>query len=180
MIDFTTTNATPPTGTLPTYNTLGEADALADATYGVAAWAAASDEEKLQALRTASMRVDAAYRWQGRKYGLDADGNVIEQEQEFPRIDGTQPIDVDPTDPTSVVPVVPRNVKLAEFFEANSLLDGQRAAAVAAQHDGLTGQEIGTAKETYRAAVTSNGVPLLCLDADRLVRRYVLRSGRIL
>lgn len=180
MIDFSTTNATSP-GTLPSYNTLSEADALATSSHGLTAWAAASDAQKIKALQTASMRLDAAYRWQGSKYNLDAAGNPIVQEQEFPRLDvDGRRIDQDPDDAMSFVPVVPRNVKLAELFEANSLLDGQRAAAVAAQHDGLTGQEIGTARETYRAPVGSDGVPLLCIEADRLMCRYILRTGRLL
>ena len=155
---------------IPSYLTVDQADALAAGLHGVPAYLAATADAKARALGTASLRVDRSRRWQGGK----ADES---QPLEFPRRDGSRVI---LADVATGEPLVPLAVKIAVVYEASSLIDGQRAQAVAAQHDGLASQQIGTAIESYRAPTTSSGLPVLCVDADLIVDIYRLRSGRLL
>jgi hypothetical protein len=128
----------------------------------LAAFRAASDVDAWAALAEASSRIDARRGgYQGRKYDPE---QVLEfprvKNATDPRFTGagpgswpldeaaaTQsfPGDIGDTpaaaiwdwDSTSNAATVPRKVKLATLHEANSILDGQRAAMLDAQHNGL-------------------------------------------
>ena len=161
--------------TLPSYLPHdAEADALAAELFGLTAYATATADDRRKARILASSRIDASRRWQGRKWY--ASFGVV-QTLEFPRVDGMTLIDsnADGTDA-----IVPLNIKLATLHEANSILALTRDAQMREQHDGLKSEEIGTARKEYALPTTPAGVPLICLEADRLVDRYRLRSGRFL
>jgi hypothetical protein len=175
---------------LPSYITVEEANTLAAELHGLSpAWANAADADKLKALTTATARVNASRRWQGSQYIPVGQWAVVSGQLEFPRVNlarqavsygRSELIDADPVDLNSLVPVVPTAIKLAVLWEADSLLKGARAARLQDQHDGLAGQSIGSASESYRPQVNGNGVPVLCAEADILCRKYQLRSGAML
>lgn len=173
-----------------TYNTLASADELADEMPNLTAWAAATDAAKGDALKLARFRVDRAHRYQGRRY-------LANQRVEFPRIaydDGSAvrqdyqsalstsaPSTIWDWDEVNEIAVVPLDVKLAELFEANSILAADRDRIADAIANGLKSQSTGSLSETYdRLPRSSSGAPLLCRDAEMLMQRYRAASGRLL
>ncbi|HEY1101038.1 MAG TPA: DnaT-like ssDNA-binding protein [Myxococcota bacterium] len=162
-----------PTITLPSYLTVEEANELATQLFGLDGWLSLADADRAKILPMASRRVDASRRWQGRKW-MSVFGTT--QALEFPRCDSGRLMDPSDDGTTAVVPL---NVKLAVMYEADSIAAGDRDERMQAQHDGLVAQEIGTAREQYLPA-TAGGVPILCREADMLVKGYQLRTGRLL
>ena len=164
---------------LPSYLTVAAAAGLAAQLPPLAAWAAADDAARAAALAMASSRLDGSRRYQGRRVDPD-------QPLEFPRFVGPprgQVIyagGVWQYDTAVDAPTVPHQVELACLLEADSILAGSRAVRLEAQHDGLASQSVGGMSESYRPPVGPGGVPLLGLEADRLMDRYRLRTGRVL
>lgn len=160
---------------LPTYLTSSEADTLAALLPGLAAYKALTDDAaKLALLSLASLRLDNSRRWQGRKY--DTTGAQV---LEFPRVPyGTPSSVVWDWDTVEEEAVVPEAVKLAVLFEANSIADGARDRILELQAMGLTGRSTGSLSEQYRAAFAGQAAgTVLCVEADRLVDKYRLRTG---
>jgi hypothetical protein len=178
---FERQHATP----LPAYVDVAEADALAATTTGLTAWSAAPAPAKAAALARASDEVDRAMPYQGRRYGNN-------QPREFPRLAFDEPLlgDRDPAAPGAAIvwdwddavagPVVPREVRLAVLLQADSVLDGSREARLDAQHDGVVYDLTGTLAESYKLNTGPGVTTGLCRRAWTLMRRYRLRSGRLL
>jgi hypothetical protein len=178
---------------LPSYLTASEADALAASLPGLVSYRAAAADAKATALALASGKLDAAHRWQGRKYD-DA------QSLEFPRlayesgaaIGAASRVAYDPArqrtvagvvwdwDADADAAVVPVQVKLACLYEADSIIDGTRDELVDKQRDGLLSQSVGGMSETYaQLSATAAASNALCAKASAFVQRFRLRSGVI-
>lgn len=161
-----------------TYLTLADANDLASKIWGLKAWSTASDASKQAALATASARVDSAMRYQGGKA-------EPEQAAEFPRRDGANVTTATgwvtswSNSTQEVTPAVPVDVLRAVLYEADSLLAGTRKAGQDARDAGLVSQTIGSGSETYLKP-TEGTMPVLCGDADVLMSKYRLRTGRLL
>jgi hypothetical protein len=179
------------------YLAVADGDALANAMIGLASYKAATADDRSNALVMATERIDAAMRYQGSKYDPS-------QTLEFPRLAyRNQPLaagvspwpfneltaagltegasvsdDVWDWDADSNSAVVPSRVQRACLFEADSLISGSRNARLDAAHDGLASQSVGGMSESY-AQVDASGRPVLCRQADELMRFYRLRSGSI-
>lgn len=155
---------------MESYLTTSEADTLADAMPGLAAYQAlSSDAAKLAVLALASARLDASRRWQGRKYDLD-------QVLEFPRL----PYPGVVWDDNAGTAVVPSTIKLAVLMEANSIADGSRDRIQEAIANGLASQSTGSLSEAYAARIGAGMNQTLCRDAELLVEKYRLRTGGVL
>lgn len=118
------------------------------------------------ALLRASIEIDTAAIWQGAK--ADAD-----QEREFPRVAGSEL-------PTAGVP---QRVLLAVLHQAEANADGARRQELQARQDGLASKTVGSLSESYTQPQTAGGAAgwsILCAEAQALMSRYRLRSGRIL
>ena len=159
------------------YITVEEADAYAAAELDASAWDALSAAQKAAALCQATDEIDAV-RWQGRVYDED-------QERAFPRIAGELPSDdadgalataIWDYDDDAGEAVVPEAVKRATALQAMSLAAGVREARLDDRHDGVTGTSAGGVSETYDAGRPAE---ILCRRAWQLLRRYRLRSGKI-
>ena len=166
----------------PSYLSVAAADALAAALPGLAAWAAADAPTKATALARASLDVDGAMTYQGCKY--DA-GQVLQ----FPRLpDGAaatvpaarQGSGVWDWDPGLNAAVVPEDVLLAVVLQADANLAGDREARLAAQHDGVVYDLTGSVAESYKQTEGPGVATGLCRPAWVLLRKYRLRSGRVL
>lgn len=180
-------DSTPDTSVGTTYQSADAADALAAARAGLAAFKAASGEEKLAARQVAAERIDASRRWQGRKYDMTAGA----QPREFPRVargsSGLYPNgsvlnvgdEIWDLDSDSNV-IVPLEVRLAEIYEADAILgDPGRAERLQAIADGVTSQSNSGMSESY-GQMKSDGTPKLCNEAENLLRRFKLTSGQML
>lgn len=169
------------------YLTIIEANELAATLPNLAAWNAQPDLAiREAALLLASDRFDLARPYQGRRYAAD-------QDREFPRVAYDAPaVETGLSDRTVVAStiwdwdadaaaaVVPDKVKRAVLYEANAILDGSRDRIQQAIHNGLAGQSIGSASETYfRSPLNAQGVPTLCQEADLVSLFYRRRSGRL-
>lgn len=153
---------------------------------------AASDDDKNAALLLASIDVDSAMRYQGRRY--DVSGAQV---LEFPRVPyesstaaryygalilgpqsgafgGSQIWDYDLT---NNVAVVPPNVKRAVVIQADSILAGDRDGRLQDIADGLASQQVGASNESYRADAMPSA---LCRRAEKIMDFYRLRQGRFL
>ncbi len=158
-------------GTAHSYLSVAEAADVAGTLLGLDAFAAADDARAAAALSEATATIDAQ-RWQGGK--LDA-----AQLRAFPRRpygDGTRwdrllvgGVEVD---------AVPFAILQAAVVEADALLAGA-AAARERRQQGLASQSRGPMSESY-AAPAAGGIPQLCQRAETFVRRYRLKSGRLL
>jgi hypothetical protein len=171
----------------PSYLEVVEATALAADLPALSAWAGATDPDRGAALELATLDVDAAMPYQGRRYDPA-------QVRQFPRIAEDAP----PTSSTDAIivvpagdavvwdwdsatnqPVVPRDVKLAVLFQADSLLANTREPRLSAQHDGVVYQLTGTLAESYKQTPGSGVRTGLCRRAWVMLRKYRLRGGRI-
>jgi hypothetical protein len=172
---------------LPAYMDVAEADALAATTSGLVAWNSADAPTKAAALSRASDEVDHAMPYQGRRYAA-----IAAQPREFPRLAFEEPLlgGRDPSLPGAAFvwdwddalgdAVVPWDVKLATLLHADSILDGSRDARLDLQHDGVVYDQSGSVAESYRKN-TAPGLPTgLCRRAWVLMRRYRIKSGRLL
>jgi hypothetical protein len=160
---------------------------------------AGSDAAVLAGAVQASIDIDAAGPWQGRKYQI-AWGTTAEQVLEFPRVaydDGAAwpwgyPLPTTPTpgggvvvwdwDVVNRVAVVPAKVEEACLYQSEDVLAGSRAKRIQAIADGLASVATGSLSESYRTALAaSGGVPgILCLRAEQIMKQYRLKQGRIL
>jgi hypothetical protein len=160
------------------YVDVAEADELAAALPELAAYRAASGEAKAAALDQATLDVDAAMPYQGRK--LDPD-----QPREFPRAFGDRgrglpdPPFVWDWDPAARVAVVRDAVRRATLYQADAILAGHREARLSAQHDGVVYELTGALAESYKATPGAGVWTGLCRRAWVLVRKYRLQGGRL-
>jgi len=154
----------------------------------LAGYRAAGDADKLAALVLASAEIDAADRWQGRKYEAT-------QLLEFPRVATSRampllgimtptaylsPDEIWDWDSDEQAAVVPPAVEMATLHQANAVLDTVRAARLDAQQQGLASQSVGGLSESYAAVVGMDRDRELCRAAARLMDKYRLRSGSML
>jgi hypothetical protein len=171
----------------PSYLDVVEATALAADLPDLSGWADATDPDRGAALELATLEVDAAMPYQGRRYDPA-------QAREFPRIaedaaptPSSDAIVIVPAggavvwdwDATTHEPVVPRDVKLAVLFQADSLLTNAREPRLSAQHDGVVYQLTGTLAESYKQTPGPGVRTGLCRRAWVMLRKYRLRSGRL-
>lgn len=186
-----TAAAAAPPDTLPSsrsYLTAADADALAGTLPVLAAWTAATADQKTRALEQASGDVDAAGPWQGRRY----DSAQVKQ---FPRVAQETRVPAQPPaaqhgiadviwdwDAATGAAVVPLDVKIAALYQADAILAGTRAGRLDALHDGLASQSVGGMSESYRpgAGGAVDGLGVLARPAAQRMAKYRLRSGRIL
>jgi hypothetical protein len=163
----------------------------------VSAYLAASTAQQDAALAQASEDIDAAMRYQGRKYDPDGTVTGTVQEREFPRIaygdasqwsvvSGQWPGEVGAVwnwDTTTNTAVVPANVLRAVVLQANDRILGTRLAAMAARQ-GLQSQSTGGLSETFSQGSQISGSQIseniLCPDALAIMSRYRLRQGKLL
>ena len=159
---------------MTSYLTYAAADAIAATIPPLAAYAAASSANKDLALMQASLDVDHAMRYQGRKH-LDT------QEHQFPRIHG-DPDDMPAAgaeiwdwDSATNTAIVPPYVKLAVLHQADSILDGAREARLKDQHDNVSGQSADGLSETYGGKASR-----LCARAYEIMKEYQLGSRSLI
>jgi hypothetical protein len=173
---------------LPSYLTSAEVRSLAPQVFGAESLTSATDAELDRLSAAASSRIDRSRRYEGRRYDPL-------QKSEFPRAVGYSQVDSLPLwpgmassagryiwdwDAATSAAVVPVDVKLATLHEMASLRAGERSSRLAAQHDGLASQTTGPASESYRPPTSADGLPLVCFEADALLRQYELVSGEML
>ena len=163
---------------------------------GTATAPALTDREK--ALLAATRAIDAAMRYQGRRWDPTGFITGTPQVLEFPRVayqgsftpwmgyggiwpDASWPgypgfsgTVIWDWDGTNKVAVVPDDVKRATLFEANSLLLGNRKERTDARHDGVTSQSGDGLAEAY-----AGDCPILCAAAHQIMVKYRLRSGEM-
>jgi hypothetical protein len=167
-----------------TYLTHTEADAIAATLPSMAAWSGASSGAKTTALERASIDVDMAMPYQGRKYAAD-------QVNEFPRVPydeawSAPAYDRDPRggvwdwDSETNEPVVPGDVLLAVLLQADTIIAGTREGRLAAQHDGVVYDQTGSVAESYKQTEGPGVTTGLCRAAYMLLRKYRLKSGKLL
>ena len=166
------------------YLTSTEADALAATLPTLTAYSAASSGNKTKALLRASLDVDNAMPYQGRRYASD-------QTNQFPRVPyddppGSAGFDRDPRasvwdwDADANEPVVPVDVLLAVLLQADTVLAGDREPRLAAQHDGVVYDQTGSVAESYKQTEGPGVTTGLCRAAWVLLRKYRLKSGSLL
>ena len=169
------------------YLTVAAADELAATLPALAAWSAATSPNKATALERASIDVDGAMPYQGRKYDPA-------QVNQFPRVpyDGDAPASaalvVDGNGSASVwdwdaslnEAVVPEDVLLAVVLQADANLAGEREPRLAAQHDGVVYDLTGSVAESYKHTQGPGVYTGLSRAAWVLLRKYRLKSGKIL
>lgn len=153
---------------------------------GLSHLVAGTADTRTAAVLLATLDVDAAMRYQGRRYDLT-------QEREFPRLAyslayaglGRLPT-WSPREYVSAVVwdldsagnvIVPESVFLAVLHQADSILAADRDERLQAIRDGLTSQKIGSLAETYSEAVVARGAPVLCARAEQFMNQYRLVSG---
>lgn len=173
------------------FTDLTEADELGDTVAGLASYRAATSAVRAQALQSAADAIDAQP-FQGRRYDLTS-----AQTREFPRV-ARGSVNIWPQlgtynaaymsgseiwewDSTNNVAIVPSKVKLANLYEADSIINGDRDRAIAAASRGITSESIGSASRSYvdwlkAAAIAEKLSP----KADRYLRKYRLVSGELL
>ena len=165
------------------YLTVAAADELAATLPPLAAWSAADAPTKAKALERASIDVDRAMPYQGRKYDPD-------QPNQFPRVPydgaasagrgaGAVPAVWD-WDAQANEAVVPQDVLLAVVFQADAELAGAREARLAAQHDGVVYDLTGSLAESYKQTEGPGVATGLCRPAWMLMRKYRLAAGQLL
>lgn len=177
------------------YLTLSAAATIAASLPGLPKWKAAADADRQAALILATWDIDAGGPWQGRKYAL-------EQVLEFPRVAYEHAMAVplsgllSPTvdgggatvwdwDSDAGQAIVPADVQRACLYQAEAILAGSIDKVLDDQSLGIASQSVGSISVSYRdpaqvaAAIglVSSG---LCRRAAMLMKKYALRSGRIL
>jgi hypothetical protein len=161
------------------YLTTTQADALAATLPTLTAWAAASSASKEKAIERASLEIDHAMPYQGRRYDPA-------QPNEFPRVPYDEAGGGDPRagawdwDPTSNAAVVPGDVLLAVLMQADTILAGDREARLNAQHDGVVYDQTGSVAESYKLTQGAGVTTGLCRPAFVLLRKYRRKSGKLL
>lgn len=162
------------------YLTAAECDVFALRVADITAWSNATTAERARAVNQATDQIDSL-RLAGQKYDAG-------QARQFPRF---APHDIAQWPPGKTRPsgdiwdydeydglaVVPTEVRLACFYQALSILrDGStRDERLRDKHDGVAAQSAGGVSESYAPGESE----ILCLEAARLVRKYTIRSARI-
>lgn len=161
------------------YLTLADADSLAAMLPELSAYKAATDDAREAALRQATLDVDAAMPYQGRRYDPD-------QPREFPRRDAdsvhvaASTASIWDWDADTAAAIVPPAVRRATLWQADAILAGVREPRLSAQHDGVVYVQTETTAESYKSA-PGVGLPTgLCRRAWLLLRRYRLKGGSLL
>jgi hypothetical protein len=171
---------------------------------GMARLLAQTNETLAALLQTATSDIDAAMRYQGRKYDPPPLGT---QALEFPRVAYGPPANVNPFgvsvpltpgaywgalggrvviwdwDATSNMAKVPELVQLATLWQAVWLLAPEHAARLEAIQSGLAQQQIGTASETFSKPAelqAAGGFTGLSRRAQQIMDKFRLRSGAML
>lgn len=179
------------------YLTAADARTLAGANPFLATLVAQSDAALAALLLAASVDVDVAFKYQGRKFNPT-------QEREFPRVAYGAPALVNqfgvPTmqapgglplaltadtiiwdwDSTGSAAVVPPAVLLASLYQAAWLLKPEFAGRIEAIRSGLYEQNIGSGRETYadrNGPFVNDG---LGARASQIMRKYQLQTGAML
>jgi hypothetical protein len=190
---------------IPSYLDLGSALAIAAnfPANQIPAFLAANPGQQSAAVALASLDVDSAGPYQGRRFNpnnQDFQGTPG-QHLEFPRVAyesrprgkgdavlnenlslTVAPLGTDVVwdwDATNRVALIPWRVKHAVIYQADSILAGTRKDRIDAIYDGLVSQSTGAAAEAYRAAL-ERGPAALCRLAYQMIRLYRLKGGRIL
>jgi len=166
---------------MTSYLTYAAADAIAATVLDVTAYTAASSGDKTKALLMASLDVDRAMKYQGRKY-------LNTQEHQFPRVHGdpavqsSYPYDLPAGgseiwdwDPVTNTAIVPPYVNLAVLYQADSIIEGAREKRLKDLHDKITSQSADGLSETF-----SGNASRLCRRAYEIMREYKLRSGSMI
>jgi hypothetical protein len=152
---------------------------------GLSSLVAATAALRQPAVDLASIDVDNAGPFQGRKYALGNQGSsgtdeAAYQEREFPRVpyggfywDWSDEKDA---------AVVPDMVLIATLLQADNIVAGQRDQRLQAIADGLASQSVGSLSESYRDVPAAMGqeAQRLCARAAEIMARYRLRTGRML
>lgn len=166
------------------YLTTAAADTLAATLPTMTAWSAATAAAKAKALARASFDVDNAMPYQGRQYDPG-------QANAFPRAPfddapASAGFDRDPRaavwdwDTSANVAVVPEDVLVAVLLQADAVLAGTREPRLAAQHDGVVYDQTGSVAESYKLTEGPGVTTGLCRGAWVLLRKYRLKSGKVL
>jgi len=166
---------------MTSYLTYAAADAIAATVLDVTAYTAASSGDKTKALLMASLDVDRAMKYQGRKY-------LNTQEHQFPRVHGdpavqsSYPYDLPAGgseiwdwDSATSTAIVPAYVNLAVLYQADSIIEGAREKRLKDLHDKITSQSADGMSETF-----SGNASRLCRRAYEIMREYKLRSGSMI
>ena len=69
---------------------------------------------------------------------------------------------------------------LAVLLQADAILDGTRESRLAAQHDGVVYDQTGSVAESYKQTEGPGVTSGLCRGAWMLMRKYRLKSGKVL
>lgn len=164
------------------YLNTSDADALAATLLDVASYLAATGANKQKALNQASVEIDRAMSYQGRKYDPT-------QALEFPRVAYESPVDsvqlllpnqgtrqtIWDWDDDAGEAVVPDDVLAACVYQANSLLAGDRTERLDAQHDQVASHGADGLQESY-----SGPASVLCRRAHLFLGKYRLKTGRLI
>lgn len=166
----------PISASTPSYLSVDEANALADALPGLATWKASTADAKAAALAGATQEVDDAMPYQGRRY-------VADQPLAFPRVSddsgAAEAAEIWDWDSAGAAAVTPMDVRRAVLHQADSILDGSRSDRIDRQHDGVVYDLTGTLAESYKSTSGPGVATGLCRAAYVLMRKYRLRSGRL-
>jgi hypothetical protein len=168
------------------YLTVAEADALAATTVGLVQWPTATSTQKSNALDAATQLIDAALRYQGRRYDPA-------QTLQFPRVAfdaGGRPACaaaelVWDWDAATSAAVIPPPVKRACLVEADEVLQdlagkSQRWRRLDEQHQGVTFDLAAGAAEAYRKGSAPPGRSGLSRRAYDLLAPYRVVSGQLI
>jgi hypothetical protein len=152
------------------YLSVAEADTLAATLPALAQWPAASSGDKAKALQLATIEIDVAMPYQGERYDTA-------QLLEFPRRDGARIID---WDSEANQAVVPPNVKLATLLQAEEVLTSGRLDRLSKVHQGIVYDQTAGMAESFKGGGEAGLRTMLSIRAYQIMRRYALRSGRLL
>ena len=75
---------------------------------------------------------------------------------------------------------MPEDVQLAVVLQADTILAGDREPRLAAQHDGVVYDQTGSVAESYKQTEGPGVTTGLCRAAWVLLRKYRLKSGKLL
>ena len=157
-----------PTDGPAAYITLAEIEEFSLCVADVSRLAAASNDLKLRAARQASDQIDMQ-RYAGKKASAD-------QARAFPRFKTGDPETWKNGKPSHKNIGIPNAVKRACFYQMLSIIaDPQRLARQEARHDGIVSQANAGMSENYRLGPAE----ILCMEAQRLLQPYKLKTGYI-
>jgi hypothetical protein len=174
------------------YLSIADGRSMAALLPGMAAIAALADEQLGPMLLLASLDIDMAMRYQGRKYDLT-------QTREFPRVAYGAPMNqigglipapglltpdtvIWDYDPTENVPVVPQNVLMATLYQVLWINQPKYSDILDKVRTGIAQEQIGTGSIAFAKVAdiaAAGGLTGLDRRAYSLMARYVMQTGRI-